>query len=128
MDDHAHSHDTPEQRILAALVLTLAAMAASIVGGIVSHSLALLSDAGHMLTDAGALGLALVAQRVASRPRTHQRTYGSRRAETLAAFVNAIFLGLASVWVVVEALDRWRQPPEIRGGWMLAVAAAGLVG
>lgn len=126
--EHAHHvHDAPERRILIALVLTLATMAASVAGGVLSHSLALLSDAGHMLADAGALALALVAQRVASRPRTHHRTYGSRRAETLAAFVNAISLGVVSVWVVVEAVERWNEPLEIRGGLMLAVAVAGLV-
>src|SRR5438552_4167692 len=111
----------------AALILTLLTMGASIAGGIFAHSLALLSDAGHMLADAGALALALVAQRVASRPRTHRRTYGSRRAETLAAFTNAIFLGVASVWVIAEAVERWRQPLDIKGGWMLGVAAGVLV-
>jgi cobalt-zinc-cadmium efflux system protein len=128
MHDHDHGvGQTPESRIRAALILTLLTMGASVAGGIFSHSLALISDAGHMLADAGALALALVAQRVAGRPRTHRRTYGSRRAETLAAFTNAIFLGVASVWVVVEAVDRWREPPEVKGGWMLAVAAGGLV-
>ena len=118
--------DTPERRIFLALVLTAATMVVSIAGGLVSHSLALLSDAGHMLADAGALALALIAQRVAERPRTEARTYGSRRAETVAAFVNAIFLGVVSVWVIVEAVERWRQPPEVHGGWMLAVATVGL--
>jgi cobalt-zinc-cadmium efflux system protein len=128
-DRHAHAHglrETPEGRIRFALVLTLATMVASIVGGVVSHSLALLSDAGHMLADAAALGLALVAQRVATRPRTHRRTYGSRRAEVLAAFVNALALGATSVWVVIEAIDRWRTPPDVDGRWILAVAVGGL--
>ena len=119
--------ETPERRIQAALILTLLTMGVSIAGGVFAHSLALLSDAGHMLADAGALALALVAQRVASRPRTHRRTYGSRRAETLAAFTNAIFLGVVSVWVIVEAVKRWQQPPDVKGGWMLAVAGGGLV-
>jgi cobalt-zinc-cadmium efflux system protein len=128
MHDHAHGKgQTPESRIRAALILTLLTMGASVAGGLFAHSLALLSDAGHMLADAGALVLALVAQRVASRPRTHRRTYGSRRAETLAAFTNAICLGVVSVWVIVEAVERWRQPPDVKGGWMLAVAAGGLV-
>src|SRR2546428_11751921 len=77
-----HDHglgQTPEGRIRAALILTLLTMGASIAGGIFAHSLALLSDAGHMLADAGDLALALVAQRVESRPRTPRRTYGSRR-------------------------------------------------
>jgi Co/Zn/Cd efflux system component len=68
-----------------------------------------------MLADAGALGLALVAQRVAARPRTSNLTYGSRRAETLAAFVNAIVLCVTSIWVMVEAAERWKDPPEIQG-------------
>jgi cobalt-zinc-cadmium efflux system protein len=128
MRDHDHGvGQTPESRIRAALILTLLTMGASVAGGVFAHSLALLSDAGHMLADAGALSLALVAQRVAGRPRTHRRTYGSRRAETLAAFTNAIFLGVVSVWIIVEAVDRWRQPPDVKGGWMLAVAAGGLV-
>src|SRR5882762_11991599 len=125
----AHEHglgQTPERRIRLALILTLLTMGASIAGGIFAHSLALLSDAGHMLADAGALALALVAQRVASQPRTHQRTYGSRRAEVLAAFVNALLLGLTSVWVVVEAVERWRTPPDVNARWMLAVAGGGL--
>jgi cobalt-zinc-cadmium efflux system protein len=125
---HVHASTTSaEGRITIALVLTLAAMVASVVGGLASHSLALLSDAGHMLADAGALALALMAQRVASRPRTDLRTYGWRRAETLAAFVNAILLGVASVWVVIEAAERWRNPPQILGGFMLAIAVLGLV-
>lgn len=127
MHGHDHAGQTPESRIRAALILTLLTMGASVAGGVFAHSLALLSDAGHMLADAGALSLALVAQRVAGRPRTHRRTYGSRRAETLAAFTNAIFLGVVAVWVIMEAVDRWRQPLEVKGGWMLAVAAGGLV-
>jgi cobalt-zinc-cadmium efflux system protein len=69
-----------------------------------------------------------VAQRMASRPRTHRRTYGSRRAEVLAAFVNALFLGATSVWVVLEAVDRWKDPPSVDARWMLVVAVAGLIG
>lgn len=128
MTDHSHrTSSSPEARILAALLLTIAGMVVSILGGIRASSLALLSDAGHMLADAAALGLALVAQRVASRPRTGLRTYGWRRAETLAAFVNAILLGMASIWVVIEAVERWQDPPDVKGGWMLGVAIFGLL-
>lgn len=80
-----------------------------------------------MLADAAALGLALFAQRVASRGRTPERTYGHRRAEVLAAFANGTLLALTSVWIVAEAVERWRSPPEIRGGAMLITAALGLV-
>jgi len=114
-------------RLTLALGLIVGFMVVEVAAGVIASSLALLSDAGHMLADAGALALALVAQRVATRPRTHRRTYGSRRAETLAAFTNAIFLGVASVWVIAEAVERWRQPLDIKGGWMLGVAAGVLV-
>jgi cobalt-zinc-cadmium efflux system protein len=127
---HDHEHllrETPEGRIRIALFLTLGTMVASVVGGLIAHSLALLSDAGHMLADAGALALALVAQRVAARPRTAARTYGSRRAETLAAFVNALLLAGTSVWVIFEAVERWRNPPGVKGAWILGVAGAGLL-
>ena len=127
---HGHFHfpvaETPEARLLLALVLTAAGLVAEVVGGVLSGSLALLSDAGHMLADAGALGLALAAQRVAGRPRTERRTFGWRRAETLAAFLNGIALGVAAVWIIVEAAERWREPRAIDGRMMLAVAALGL--
>jgi cobalt-zinc-cadmium efflux system protein len=128
-DGHAH-HDhrlTPERRLLAALGLTVVYMVVEAVVGLAVHSLALLSDAGHMLADAGALGLAVMAQRVASRPRTLQRTYGFRRAETLAALANGIGLGVTAIWVIVEAVTRLRQPTEVDAGPMLAVAFAGLL-
>src|SRR5258708_8249530 len=115
MSGHNHSlHDTPEKRIRSALILTLGAMGISIGGGILSHSLALLSDAGHMLADAGALGLALVAQRVASRPRPPPRPYGWRRPGTLAAFVNAILLAGASLLLVLPPPDPAPAPPRLR--------------
>jgi cobalt-zinc-cadmium efflux system protein len=129
---HEHPHHdalrgTPEGRLRIALGLTIASMAVSIVGGLLAHSLALLSDAGHMLADAGSLALALFAQRVATRPRTLLRTYGSRRAETLAAFVNAILLGVTAVWVIVEALARWESPPAVDGRLILGFATFGLL-
>jgi cobalt-zinc-cadmium efflux system protein len=102
-------------------------MGLSVVGGLLAHSLALLSDAGHMLADAGSLLLALWAQRLAVRPRTIMRTYGSRRAETLAAFVNAILLAVTSLWIMGESVARWRSAPEVRGGVMLTFGVVGLV-
>jgi cobalt-zinc-cadmium efflux system protein len=124
---HAHQQDAPARRIRVALILTLATMLVEVAGGLASGSLALISDAGHMMADAGALALALVAQQVAARPRTLRRTYGSRRAETLAAFVNGIVLGVTAVWVIVEAVERWRTPTAIDAPFMLAVAVAGLL-
>jgi hypothetical protein len=124
---HAHGHGAPIPRLRAALLITLAALAVEVVGGVWSGSLALLSDAGHMLADAGALALALAAQIVAARPRTERRTYGFRRAETLAAFLNGIALGVTAVFIVVEAAERWRAPRPVDGGLMLAVAIFGLL-
>lgn len=102
-------------------------MLVELVGGLVSGSLALLADAGHMLADAGALALALGAQRWAQRPRTERSTFGLRRAEVLAAFVNGIALGVTALWVIKEAAERWFAPSQIRADVMLAVAGAGLV-
>ncbi len=127
--DHDHGHDlrgAPTSRLAVALALTAGFMLVEAVAGVLTRSLALLSDAGHMVTDAAALALALWAQRVARRAPTAQRTYGFRRAETLAACANGVALGVTTVWIVAEAARRWQHPPEVRGGWMLAVAAVGL--
>src|SRR5258708_21699454 len=124
-----HHHDagmTPERRLLMALALTVSFMIVEAVAGYLVHSLALMSDAGHMLADAGALGLAVTAQRVASRPRTLQRTYGYRRAETLAALANGIALGITALWVIVTAIGRWRAPASIHAVPILAGPAGGL--
>lgn len=126
---HDHAADlrqTPAARLRGALVSTALFLVVEAVAGVLTHSLALLADAAHMFTDAAALALALVAQHVARRPRTARHTYGARRAETLAAFVNGVLLGVSSVWIAVEALGRWDRPPEVRGGPMMAVAAVGL--
>ncbi|HVQ30512.1 MAG TPA: cation diffusion facilitator family transporter [Vicinamibacteria bacterium] len=124
---HAHGRGAPIPHLALALAITLLSMGVEVGGGLLSGSLAVLSDAGHMLADAGALALALFAQVVASRPRTDRRTYGWRRVETLAAFLNGIALGVTAVFIVSEAVVRWRTPQPVRGGLMLAVAAFGLV-
>ena len=107
--------------------LTAGYMAAEAAGGLLTHSLALLADAGHMLTDAGALGLALFAIHYAQRPATPQKTYGYLRTEILAALVNAVALLLISFFILYEAWQRFWQPPEVLGGPMLIVASIGLV-
>lgn len=124
---HAHGHARAPSRVLAlALLLTSSFMVVEAVGGLWTGSLALLADAGHMLADAGALALALVAQRFAARPRTQHTTFGLRRAEVLAAFVNGIALAVTAAFVVKEAVERWFAPQDIHAPGMLVIAAVGL--
>ncbi|TFL19263.1 cation diffusion facilitator family transporter [Jannaschia formosa] len=139
-DHHGHSHgptlsrDAPEgerrskeRAIAVAALLTGGFMGAEVVGGLVSGSLALLADAGHMLTDFASLVLAWLAFRVARRPADWKRTYGFDRFSVLAAFVNGLTLFAIAGWIVIEAVDRLRHPGEVLGGLMLWVAVAGLV-
>jgi cobalt-zinc-cadmium efflux system protein len=109
-----------------ALGLTVGIAGAEVAGGLVSGSLALLADAGHMVTDAAAIGLSLVALWMARRPPTARKSFGYHRLEILAALVNGALLVGVTAWIVVEALARLRQPPAVRSGLMLAVAALGL--
>jgi cobalt-zinc-cadmium efflux system protein len=109
------------------MLLTTSFMLVEAGVGHFTHSLALVADAGHMLADAGALGLALFAQRVAARPRTQRSTYGYRRAEVLAAFANGMVLAGVAVLIFKEASERYLSPPAIRGGAMLGTAVTGLV-
>ena len=125
---HGHGHGSSDARRLGmALALTVAFLGVEVVAGWLSGSLALLSDAGHMLTDAGALLLALVAQRLAARSRTDRRTFGYRRAEILAALLNGAVLAGSAIWIIFEAVQRFRDPPEILGVPMLIVAGLGLI-
>ncbi|QCB93695.1 cation diffusion facilitator family transporter [Cellulomonas shaoxiangyii] len=128
---HGHAHGTAtgryRSRLVLVLVITLGVVGAQVVGGLLSGSLALLADAGHMLTDASGVALALVAGTLAARPATNTRTYGLQRAEILAALANGLLLAGLAIWVVVEAVQRWTDPPEVETGLMLAVAAAGAV-
>jgi cobalt-zinc-cadmium efflux system protein len=115
------------KRLRIALVLTGAFMLVEVVGGVLSGSLALLADAGHMLTDSLALALALLAFRLSLRPADPKRSYGYHRFQTLAAFVNGLGLLGIVLWILVEAAGRLLAPPPIQGGMMLAVAAGGLL-
>jgi len=130
---HHHHHATADEvagnrrRLAVALGLTATYMVAEVVGGIAANSLALLADAGHMFSDAAALGLSLVAVVLAQRPATSQRTYGFHRAEILAALTNGSALLVLSVLIAREAWERLSAPPEVQGGLMLAVAFGGLV-
>ena len=109
------------------MLLTGGFMAVEVVGGLLSGSLALLADAGHMLTDAAALCFAWLAFRLARRPADPRRSYGYHRFQILAAFLNGVVLIAIVVWIAIEAVQRLRAPVEILGGMMLAVASVGLV-
>lgn len=110
-----------------ALVLIVAYMAIEVIVGALAHSLALISDAAHMLTDAAAIALALVAERLAARPPAGGYTFGLRRAEILSAQANGITLLLLAGWLGVQAVHRLRTPPEVAGGTVLVTALAGIV-
>src|SRR5438093_1309374 len=101
-------------------------MAAEIAAGAIAHSLALLADAGHLLTDAAALAFALVASAMAARPAAGRWTFGYSRLEILAAQTNGITLGLIALWVVWSAVHRLVDPHDVRGGLVLAVALGGV--
>jgi cobalt-zinc-cadmium efflux system protein len=129
--DHDHDHSaelraTPARRLAWALGLTASFMVVEAVVGFWAQSLALVADAGHMLADAAALALALIAQRIARQARTRRSTYGYRRAEVLAAFTNGTVLAVTAVWIVIEAIERWRSPPPVHGQTMMITAAIGL--
>jgi cobalt-zinc-cadmium efflux system protein len=130
MHDHAHGHAhgrTADRRAISiALGLILAFMVAEVVAGLVAGSLALLADAGHMLTDAAALAAALVASRLASRPAQGQWTFGLGRSEILAAQANGIALLLLGLWIVYSAVRRLVDPGPVHGGIVLVVALAGV--
>jgi len=125
---HAHSAARSDVgRLVWVLCLSLAILAIEIAGGVLSHSLALLADAAHVLTDAGGIGLALLTIWIASRPASTERTYGYLRLEILAAAVNAVAWFGVAVFILVEAWMRLWAPPHVTSQLMLAVAAAGLV-
>jgi len=124
----SHAHDNSNmRRVTIALVLTGLFMIVEVVGGILSGSLALLADAGHMLTDTMALALAAVAFQVGKRPADGRLTYGYQRFQILAAFVNGLSLLFIVGWILYEAFSRFLSPREVLGQTMLIVATAGLV-
>ncbi len=122
-----HAHGSNLRRVMIALVLTGTFMVVEIIGGIISGSLALLADAGHMLTDTMALALAAMAFHVSKRPPDGKLTYGYQRFQILAAFVNGLSLLAIVGWILFEAVSRFINPRDILGETMLVVAAAGLV-
>ncbi len=133
-DDHDHEHShaptvnaSNRSRVGLAALLTGVFMVVEVIGGLISGSLALLADAGHMLTDFAALSMAWVAFLVAQRQATWRHTFGFARLSILVAFVNGLTLFLVAAFIVVEAFKRFANPSEVLGGTMLYIAIAGLV-
>ncbi len=126
MHEHTHGRGQDARRLGFALALILAFMAAEVVVGILAHSLALLSDAAHMLTDAGALAMSLVVLRLAARPAGGNRTFGLRRSEILSAQANGAALLVLAGLIVYGAIRRLVSPPDARGGAILVVALVGI--
>src|SRR5690625_65887 len=131
---HDHGHDAPvasasqRRRLTVVLTITVTIMIAEAVGALITGSLALLADAGHALTDAAGLAMALTAAHLASRPPTHKRTWGFLRAETIAAAVQALLLLAVGVYVFVEGVMRLFEPPEIESTGVIVFGVVGLLG
>src|SRR3954471_5155989 len=134
--DHDHDHEGHSHGVSAgadrkwltlALALIGVFMAGEVVAGLIAHSLALLSDAAHMLTDAGGIVLALVAIRLAARPPKGGFTFGLKRAEILSAQANGLTMLILAVWLAIEAVRRLLHPPAVTGGLVLVPAPAGIV-
>src|SRR5258705_3058293 len=118
---HTHNAADSRRRLSLVLLLTAIYMIAEVYGGWLTGSLALLADAGHMLTDVAALTLALIAVWFAARPATSSKTFGYHRLEILAALINGVALVLISVLILYEASQRWLSPPPIRGSLVMFV-------
>lgn len=123
---HGPSADADGRRLAIALALILGFMCVEVTTGVIAHSLALLSDAGHMLTDAAAVGFSLVAVRLTQRPAKGAMTYGLRRVEILSAQANGVTLLVLAGFIVYESIHRLVSPPNVRGGLILAIALLGI--
>ena len=125
---HDHAHPTMRPSVLAwAMVATLGLVVAEVFGGFLGHSVALLNDAVHNLSDVPALGISWLAMRWAERPADSEKTFGYHRAGTLAAFTNAVFLVILALWLGYESIDRLRSPVEVVASWMIWTSIAALM-
>ncbi|MFB5660690.1 cation diffusion facilitator family transporter [Alteribacillus sp. HJP-4] len=125
--DHNHSHNTNKKALLISFILISVFMVAEVIGGIMTNSLALLSDAGHMLSDSAALGLSLLAFKLGEKKADSRKTFGYKRFEILAAFLNGIALIAISLFIFYEASSRFLSPPEVASTGMLIIASLGLL-
>ena len=132
-DGHGHDHGdafhshAPAGKMKIAFFLTLVILIVEVVGGLLSHSLALLADAGHVLTDIAAIALSWFAIKQAEKPSNHKMTYGYHRAGILAAFINGITLILITIWILWEAYGRFQRPEQVTPTWMFVSAGIGLL-
>lgn len=126
-EGHSHGQGANKKALAVVLSFTLTYMVVEIVGGLLTGSLALLADAAHMASDNVALGLALFAFWLSAKPPTPNRSFGYKRTEILAALFNGITIVAVSLWIFYEAYQRLQDPPEVLGGWMMAVALVGLL-
>lgn len=124
--DHDHSHHRSQRHFWLAFAITLGFALVEALTGIYSHSLALLSDAGHMATDGAALALAGIAGLIAGQPASRRHSYGLGRVEVIAALVNTFLMLAIAAGIVVEALERFRAPPAVHAPWVMAVGAVGV--
>ncbi|WP_035351885.1 cation diffusion facilitator family transporter [Fictibacillus gelatini] len=125
--DHHHIHHKNKKSLLLAFLLTLSFMVAEIIGGIITNSLALISDSGHMLSDAISLGFSLLAFKLGEKRSTEHKTYGYKRFEILAALFNGIALIVVSLYIFWEAIGRFQHPPVVASNGMLTIALIGFV-
>lgn len=126
-NNHAHLHSSVGNKLILSLAITALIFLAELVGGFWTNSLALLSDAWHVLTDALALGMAWVALRQAAKPPTPGHTFGFHRMEVIAAFINGLSLFVISGWIMIEAAQRFFTPVEVRSKEMFIIATVGLM-
>jgi cobalt-zinc-cadmium efflux system protein len=125
--DHGHSHTGNKKALLSAFLLIAAFMVVEVIGGILTNSLALLSDAGHMLSDAAALGLSFYAIKLGEKQVSQEKTYGYKRFEIIAAALNGITLVVIALYIFFEASRRLFDPPEVQSSGMLLISTIGLV-
>lgn len=125
--NHSHSHSANKKTLIISLLIITAYMAIEVVGGLITNSLALLADAGHMLSDAISLFIALMAFKFGSKVADYGKTYGYKRFEILAAVINGVMLILISGYIIYEAIERFQNPPEVASMGMLIISFIGLL-